>query len=166
MYQRADYIKLQAYKNVISELHKKRNVFLDCGLKEAAQKAWGEISMAQHEHDALKEKMIQDRETMSASLIEVILIANLAYAKAVEFSEVVKRCVGDPEDALAQDVKRIVKVCEEVALSVDEAGTDKQTCAFSDVIDELEDTYNNKLEPVVNEIMDKFRKSKRFKQLF
>ena len=93
--------------------------------------------------------MIQDREAMSASLIEVILIANLAYAKAMEFSEVVKRCTGEPEGALAEDVKRIVKVCEEVALSVDEAGTDKQVKAFSDIIDETEEDYNAVVEPLV-----------------
>lgn len=165
-YQRADHIKLQAYKNVISSLHKQRNTYLDCGLKDAASRVWQEIAQAQAELDMLRDKMIKDREDMSASLIEVILIANLAYAKAMEFSELVQRCTGDPEDALALDVKRIVDICKEVALSVDVAGNDKQTLAFSDVIDELEEKYNSQTKPIVEEIMKVFRKSKRFKQLF
>lgn len=162
-YQRPDWIKLQAYKNVISGLHKKRNVFLDCGLQDAAKKAWGEISMAQKEHDALKEKMIQDREAMSASLIEVILIANLAYAKAMEFSELIQERTGTPEPALAEDVKRLVNISKEIALSVDEAGNDKQTRAFSDVIDETEEEYNSLVRPLTKRIMDKLKKSKRFR---
>jgi len=165
-YQRADYIKLQAYKNVISELHKQRNVFVRTGLTDAAQRVWGEISMAQQEHDALKQKMVHDRETMAASLLEVILIANLAYAKAMEFSEVVKKCTGSSEDALALDVQRICKICEEVALSVDTAGNDKQSNAFSDVIDEIEEQYNKQLTPIVDEVMQKFRKTKRYQSLF
>lgn len=165
-YQRADYIKLQAYKNVIDTLYKQRQIFLDTGLDEAANRVWGEISMAQHEHDALKEKMIQDRETMAIRLLEVILIANLAYAKAMEFSEVVKQCTGSAEDALALDVKRICDICEEVALSVDVAGSDKQAKAFSDIIDEIEDEYNEKLSPMVNKVMQKFRKNKRYRALF
>lgn len=162
-YQKADYIKLQAYKNVIADLHKKRNVFLDCGLNDAARRVWSEISLAQKEHDTLRDKMIKDREAMSASLIEVILIANLAYAKAMEFSEVVKKATGTPEPALAEDVNRLVKISKEIALSVDEAGNDKQVNAFSDVIDETEEKYNSLVEPLVTEIMQNLRESKRFK---
>ena len=162
-YQRADWLKFQAMKNVIGDLHKQRNTFVSCGLDEPARRIWGQITDMNKQLEKLADKMKRDRERMSAALIEVILIANLAYAKAMEFGEIVGKITGKDEDALAKDVKRIRTVCEEVALSVDVAGTDRQAKAFSDVIDKLEETYGDKLSGLVSDIMEEFSKSDRFK---
>ena len=165
-YQHSDWVKLQAYNNTIGELHKQRNVFVNCGLTEPARKIWEQIHQAQRERDELAQKMVDDRKAMSVAMLQVFLIANLAYAKAVEFGELVKRISGTPDLTLAEDVKNLVKVSEELALCIDNAGTDKQAYAFGDIIDRLEERYNEVLMPEVEKIMQEFKDSLVFDKLF
>lgn len=165
-YQHADWVRLQAYNKAISELHKQRNVFLDCGLDNAAKKVWPQIYQAQRERDQLAQKMLDDRKTLSVAMIQVFLIANLAYAKAVEFGEITRKISGTADLALQEDVKNLVKVSEELALCIDNAGTGKQAKAFGDVIDKLEERYNEILLPEVDKIMQEFKDSLVFEKLF
>lgn len=162
-YQKDQWTTLQAYKNVLGELHKRRNWMLDNKFKADAQRVWGEIADLQQKYDSLADKMIKDREDFSAAMIEVFLISNLAYAKAVEFQDLVKQRTGVGETALAEDVSLMVKAAESIALMIDTVGHDKQAEALSDIIDELEEEYNNKVSPVVKDIISKFRKSNQFK---
>ena len=165
-YQHEDWIRLQAYNKVIGDLHKQRNVFLDCGLDEAARRVWGEIDKAQRERDELAQKMLDDRKALSVSMIQVFLIANLAYAKAMEFGELTRKISGTTDLALAEDVKNLVKVSEELAMCIDNAGTNKQASAFGDIIDRLEERYNEILMPEVEKIMQEFKDSLVFDKLF
>ena len=165
-YQHADWLKLQAYNKVIGELHKQRNVFLDCGLSDAAKKVWAKIDQAQRERDQLAQKMLDDRKKLSVSMIQVFLLANLAYAKAVEFGELTRKISGTTDLVLAEDVKHMVKVCEELALCIDNAGTGKQAEAFGKVIDELEERYKEVLLPEVEKLMREFKDSLIFEKLF
>lgn len=162
-YQKDEWATLQAYKNVLSDLHKRRNWMLDNKLKDEAQRVWSEIADLQDRYDKLADKMIKDREDFSAAMIEVFLLANLAYAKAVEFQELVKKRTGSEETALSEDVKLMVKAAESIALMIDTVGHDKQAFALSDVIDELEEKYNKQFSPVTAEVMRRFRKSNQFK---
>lgn len=162
-YQKDQWATLKAYDNVIRELHKKRNHFLDIKQKDAAARCWEELSQLQKKRDTLADKMIKDREDFSAAMLEVFLIANLAYAKAMDFQDLVKQRTGTGESALGDDVKIMVKACESIALMIDHVGHDKQAQALGEVIDELEETYNTTLSPVIQNIMDRFRNSKRFK---
>lgn len=162
-YQKDQWSTLQAYKNVLSELHKRRNYALDKKDKPEAKRIWEQIVELQEKYDALADKMIKDREDFSAAMIEVFLIANLAYGKAVEFQELVKKRTGSTETALAEDVKLMVRACESIALMIDTVGHDKQAYAIGDIIDELEEKYNNILKPAVSEIISEFRKSRKFK---
>lgn len=107
--------------------------------------------------------MIKDREDFSAAMIEVFLIANLAYAKAVEFQDLIKERTGTGETALSEDVALLVKAAESIALMIDSVGHDKQAQALSTMIDELEDKYNQQVSPIVNGIIQQFRKSNQFK---
>lgn len=165
-YQHKDWVKLQALGNVIGELHKQRNVFVNCGLTEPARKIWGQIEKTQRERDELAQKMVDDRKKLSVSMLQVFLIANLAYAKAMEFGELVQEISGEPDLTLSEDVKRLVKVSEELALSIDNAGNGKQVNAFSDIIDKLEERYNEVLMPEVEKIMQEFKSSLVFDKLF
>lgn len=165
-YQHSDWVKLQAYNNVIDDLHKQRKVFFDCGLTSAEEKVWERILQAQRERDQLAQKMVDDRKKLSAAMIEVFLIANLAYAKAVEFGELTRKVSGNPDLTLQEDVKNLVKVSEELALCIDNAGTGKQAEAFSEVIDRLEERYNEVLMPEVDKIMQEFKDSLVFEKLF
>ena len=96
-------------------------------------------------------------------MIKVFLIANLAYAKAIEFQELVKQRTGTGESALGEDVKLMVRACESIALMIDTVGHDKQAYALSDIIDNLEEKFNKELEPEVNKLIEQFRKSRQFK---
>lgn len=165
-YQHADWVRLQAYDKVIGDLHKQRNVFINCGLNDAARKLWPQISKAQKERDELAQKMVDDRKAMSVSMIQVFLIANLAYAKAVEFGELTRRISGTPDLTLAEDVKNLVKVSEEIALCIDNAGNGKQVKAFGDIIDKLEERYNEILLPEIEKVMREFKDSLVFDKLF
>ena len=165
-YQHEDWIKLQAYNKVIGDLHKQRNVFLDCGLDGAAKKLWPQIDQAQRERDKLAQKMLDDRKKLSVAMIQVFLIANLAYAKAVEFGELTRKVSGTADLTLQEDVKNLVKVSEELALCIDNAGTGKQAAAFGKVIDRLEERYNEILMPEVEKIMREFKDSLVFEKLF
>ena len=162
-YQKDQWVTLKAYDNVIRELHKKRNHFLDMKQKDAAARCWDELSQLQEKRDKLADKMIKDREDFSAAMLEVFLIANLAYAKAMEFQELVKQRTGTGETALGEDVAVMVKACQSIALMIDTVGHDKQAYALSDLIDKLEETYNDHLNPIVQDIMQNFRKSNKFK---
>lgn len=162
-YQKDQWTTLQAYKNVISELHKRRNQMLDHKRKDDARRLWGEISKLQEKYDALADKMIKDREDFSAAMIEVFLIANLAYAKAMEFQDLVKERTGTGETALSADVSTMVTAAKSIALMIDTVGHDKQAQALSDIIDELEEQYNTAVSPIVEEIITKFRNSDKFK---
>ncbi len=165
-YQHSDWVKLQAYNNVIDDLYKQRKVFYDCGLTSAEEKVCEQIFQAQRERDQLAQKMVDDRKNLSAAMIEVFLIANLAYAKAVEFGELTRKVSGNPDLTLQEDVKNLVKVSEELALCIDNAGTGKQAEAFSEVIDRLEERYNEVLMPEVDKIMQEFKDSLVFEKLF
>lgn len=162
-YQRQEWVTLQAYKNTLSELQRRRNWALDNGLKQDAKRMWEEISDLQRRYDNLADKMIKDREDFSAAMIEVFLISNLAYAKAVEFQELIKERTGSEETALADDVAIMVKAAESIALMIDTVGHDKQAQALGAIIDELEEKYNEQVMPIVKDIMQKFRKSKKFR---
>ena len=165
-YQHEDWEKLQAYNQLIGKLHKDRNVFLDCGLSDAARKVWGSIAKAQKERDELAQKMLDDRKALSVAMIQVFLIANLAYAKAVEFGELTRKISGTHDLALQEDVKNLVKVSEELALCIDNAGNAKQAEAFGKIIDRLEERYNNILMPEIEKIMQEFKSSLVFDKLF
>ena len=162
-YQHEQWVTLNAYKNVLSELHKRRNYMIDCRRKDEASRLWEEISKLQEKYDNLADKMIKDREDFSAAMIEVFLIANMAYAKAVEFQELVKRRTGSEEHALSEDVAILVKAAESLALMIDTVGHDKQAKALSDVIDEMEERYNEAVTPVITEVIKNFRNSNKFK---
>jgi len=165
-YQHDQWVRLQAMHNVIADLHKQRNVFVSCGLDDAARRVWGQISKTQTEADELAQKMVDDRNAMTLAMVEVFLIANLAYAKAMEFEALVKKLTGSKETDLSADVKTVVKAVEELALGIDNGGTEKQAYAFGDIIDELEEAFNEKLEPEVDRIMERFKNSKEFRKLF
>lgn len=162
-YQKEQWITLKAYDNVISDLHKRRNHFIDIKQKEAARRCWEELTDLQTKRDTLAQKMITDREEFSAAMIKVFLIANLAYAKAMEFQELVKKRTGSAESALGEDVKLMVRACESIALMIDTVGSDKQAYALSDIIDNLEDKFNDVAEPIIEEAIKDFRKSRQFK---
>lgn len=162
-YQKNEWATLQAYKNVLDELHKRRNWMLSVGLEDDADRVWEEIFALQNKYNNLADKMIKDREDFSAAMIEVFLISNLAYAKAVEFQELVKERTGSEETALAEDVAIMVKAAESLALMIDTVGHDKQAQALGSIIDELEERYNGQVVPVIKDIMQKFRKSKKFR---
>lgn len=162
-YQHNQWMTLQAYKNVLSELHSMRNACLDAKRNKDAQRLWGEISELQEKYDKLADKMIKDREDLSAAMIKVFLIANLAYGKAVEFQELIKKRTGTVETALSEDVKLMVRACESIALMIDTTGHDKQAYAISDIMDALEEKFNTQLEPLVDEAIAEFRKTKQFK---
>ena len=84
----------------------------------------------------------------------------------MEFGELVRKISGTPDLTLAEDVKRLVKVSEELALCIDNAGTGKQAAAFGKVIDRLEERYNEVLMPEVEKIMREFKDSLVFEKLF
>jgi hypothetical protein len=162
-YQHEQWVTLKAYDNVLSDLHKRRNRFIDIKDKEAARRAWDELQELQVKRDKLAMKMVQDREDFSAAMIKVFLIANLAYAKAVEFQELVKERTGSEETALSEDVKLMVRACESIALMIDTVGHDKQAYALGDIIDNLEEKFNEEIEPDINKLIEQFRKSRQFK---
>lgn len=162
-YQKDQWTTLKAYDNVIGELHKKRNYFLSIKQKDAARRCWEELCELQTKRDKLAQKMVTDREDFSAAMIEVFLLANLAYAKSVEFQDLIKERTGSGETALSEDVSLMVKAAESIALMIDSVGHDRQAQALSSVIDELEESYNEKFGPIMKEIMQKFRKSNQFK---
>jgi len=165
-YQHTQWVELQAMLKVIGELHKQRNVFVSCGLKEAADRVWGQITEQQEKADKLAQKMVDDRNAMTLSMVKVFLIANLAYAKAMEFEALVKELTGSTESGLSADTHDVVKAVEALAMGIDNGGTEKQAYAFGDIIDELEAVFNEKLEPEVDKIMERFKDSKTFKKLF
>ncbi len=165
-YQHEDWIKLKSYDNIIGQLHKKRNTFVSCGLDDAARRTWSEIHKVQTERDELAQKMIDDRKSLSVAMIQVFLLANLAYAKAVEFGELTRKISGTHDLTLQEDVKNLVKVSEELALCIDKAGTGKQAEAFGEVIDKLEERYNKVLMPEVEKLMEEFKASPVFDKLF
>lgn len=162
-YQKDQWTTLKAYDNVIRSLHQKRNHFLDIKEKEAARRCWEELSDLQDRRDKLAMKMVQDREDFSAAMIKVFLIANLAYAKAIEFQELVKQRTGTGESALGEDVKLMVRACESIALMIDSVGHDKQAYVLGDIVDKLEEKFNNELSPEVDKLIEEFRKSRQFK---
>ena len=162
-YQHEQWITLKAYDNILSTLQKKRNYFLDIKEKDAAKRVWEEIAELMDKREALAEKMIKDREDFSAAMIKVFLIANLAYAKAVEFQDLIKKRTGSSESELAKDVKLMVRACESIALMIDSVGHDKQAYALGDIVDNLEQNFNDKIEPEINQTIAEFRKSNQFK---
>lgn len=163
-YQKREWTELQAMKGAIQTLQKKRNVFLDCGLKEAADRVWTDIADVQQKHDTLAEKMIRDRERMAAELVKVMLIAYLAYSKALDFEDTVRKLTGVQEDALSEDMSRMVKVCEELALAIDKGcGDERQAYAFGELTDKLEDKFKELVEPEIDKLISDFRSSKVFK---
>lgn len=162
-YQHEQWTTLKAYDNVLSELHKMRNRYIDMKDKESARRCWDELSDLQNRRDKLAEKMVKDREDFSAAMIKVFLIANLAYAKAIEFQELVKERTGSDESMLSEDVKIMVKACESIALMIDSVGHDKQAYALGDFVDKLEERFNTKVEPEIDEVISDFRKSNQFK---
>ncbi len=165
-YQHRQWVELQAIRKVIGDLHKQRNVFLSCGLNDAARRVWGQICDTQKKADTLAQRMIDDRNAMTLAMVKVFLIANLAYAKAMDFESLVKKLTGSNESDLSADVHGVVKAFEELAMGIDNGGTDKQAYAFGDIIDELEEWFYAEMEPKVNEIMERFKDSKVFKKLF
>ena len=162
-YQKDQWMTLQAYKNVLNELSSFRKSFAEAKCKKDVKRIDNEIYDLQQKYNNLADKMIKDREDFSAAMIEVFLISNLAYAKAIEFQELVKERTGSEETALSEDVKLLVKAAESIALMIDTVGHDKQAKALSTIIDELEDEYNKSVTPIVNDIMHRFRRSKKFR---
>ena len=165
-YQHDQWVRLQAMRKVIGDYHKQRNLFVSCGLDDAARRVWGQIQKAQQEHDQLAQKMIDDRNAMTLAMVKVFLIANIAYSKAMDFESLVKKLTGTNETSLSADVHEVTKAFEELALGIDKGGSDKQAYAFGDIIDELEDWFNKEFEPKVDEVMERFKNSKDFKKLF
>lgn len=162
-YQHNQYMAVKRYDNTITSLHQKRNYFLDIGEKEAAQRCWDELSALQKRRDELATTMVKDREDFSAAMIKVFLLANLTYAKAMEFQALIKERTEVEEEALGNDVAIMVKAAESIALMIDSVGHDKQANALSDIIDNLEESFNKEVEPKLDSQIEEFRRSKQFK---
>lgn len=153
-YQTKDWTKLQAVKGAIAALQKKRNVFLDCGLRDAAERVMQDISDNLRERDRIVEKMNHDRKVMAKELVEVFLVAYLAYSKALDFEDLVRRLTGVTEDALSSDMMKMVKACEELGLAIDKAaGDNRQVTLFGELSDKLEDWFREKFENELNDII-------------
>lgn len=163
-YQTRDWTALQAVKGAIESLQKKRNVFLDCGLKDAADRVMAEITDNLREQERLTKKMDGDRKMLARELVKVFLVAYLAYAKALDFEDLVKRLTGATEDALSDDMKEMVKACERLGLMIDRAsGNNRQVALFGTMTDKLEDWFRDKME---NELETIINDNANFEKLF
>lgn len=153
-YQTRDWTKLQAVKGAIATLQKKRNVFLDCGLRDAAERVMSEISDNLREQERLTTKMNEDRHTLSKELVKVFLIAYLAYSKALDFEDTVRSLTGATEDALSEDMRDMVRACERLGLMIDKAsGNTRQVALFGELSDKLEDWFREEFEVKLDKII-------------
>lgn len=157
-YQRLDWLKLQALKGAEKTLAKKRNIFLDCGLKEAADRVMDDIAENMREQRRVTDKLIEDRHRMTVELVKVFLIAYMAYAKACDFEDLVKELTGSREEALSEDMRGMVKACETLALAIDKgAGDSRQVTVFGELADELEEWMRDKFEEELEEVISNSR---------